>query len=71
VRLIDGAIHSEEVIIPKGESGNPMSAGEVEEKFMSLAAPVLGEKEALLVKKYVVSLEEPQSFEALISTLTD
>jgi len=25
----------------------------------------------LLVKKYVVSLEEPQSFEALISTLTD
>ena len=71
VRLIDGAIHSEEVIIPKGESSNPMSAGEVEEKFMSLAAPVLGEKEALLVKKYVVSLEEPQSFEALISTLTD
>lgn len=70
VRSVDGAIHSEEVIIPKGESGNPMSAGEVEEKFLSLAAPVLGEKEALLVKKYVLSLEEPQSFEALIATLT-
>ncbi|MGN6734413.1 MAG: hypothetical protein ACTHMB_20960, partial [Candidatus Binatia bacterium] len=70
VRLSGGAIHSEEVIIPKGESGNPMSAAEIEEKFLSLAAPVLGEKEALLVKKCVMSLEEPQSFEALISTLT-
>lgn len=69
VTLTGGRSHSEEVIIPKGESGNPMSGEEVEEKFLSLAAPVVGEKEALLIKRHVTCLEELQSLQTLVSTL--
>jgi 2-methylcitrate dehydratase PrpD len=69
VRLIDGAIHSEEVIIPKGESGNPMSAAEIEEKFLSLAAPVLGDERALLVQRDIGSVEERQSLEGVLAAL--
>ena len=71
VRLIDGAIVSEEVIIPKGESGNPMSAGEIEEKFLSLAAPVVGDERALLVQKAIASLDERQSLEGVLAALAD
>ncbi len=70
VRAVDGAIHSQEVIIPKGESGNPMSAGEIEEKFLSLAAPVLGDERALLVQRDIGSLEERQSLEEVFAALT-
>jgi 2-methylcitrate dehydratase PrpD len=44
VRLEDDQSYTHEIIVPKGESGNPMSAREVEEKFLSLAAPVLGDE---------------------------
>jgi 2-methylcitrate dehydratase PrpD len=71
VRVIDGAIVSEEVIIPKGESGNPMSAGEIEEKFLSLAAPVVGDERALLVQKAIASLDERQSLEGVLAALAD
>jgi len=40
---------SHEVIVPKGESGNPMTPEELEAKFISLAAPVLGETKARAV----------------------
>jgi 2-methylcitrate dehydratase PrpD len=70
VRLIDGAIHSEEVIIPKGESGNPMSAGELEEKFVSLAAPVLGDERALVIKRELQSLEIRESLTEFLAALT-
>jgi 2-methylcitrate dehydratase PrpD len=67
--MIDGAIVSEEVIIPKGESGNPMSAAEIEEKFLSLAAPVLGDERALLVQRDIESLEERKSLEGIVAAL--
>ncbi len=69
VRMIDGAIVSEEVIIPKGESGNPMSAGEIEEKFLSLAAPILGDERALQVQRGIASLDERQSLEGIVAAL--
>jgi len=69
VRSADGAIHSEEVIIPKGESGNPMSAAEIEEKFLSLAAPVVEDERALLVQREIRSLEERQSLEGVLAAL--
>ncbi|HEX7230153.1 MAG TPA: MmgE/PrpD family protein [Candidatus Binatia bacterium] len=69
VRATDGAIHSQEVIIPKGESGNPMTAGEIEEKFLSLAAPVVGDERALLVQTDIGSLEERQSLEGVLAAL--
>jgi 2-methylcitrate dehydratase PrpD len=70
VRLSGGAIHSEEVIIPKGESGNPMSAAEIEEKFLSLAAPVLGDERALVIKRELQSLEIRESLTGFLAALT-
>jgi len=69
VRSVSGAIHSEEVTIPKGESGNPMSAAEIEEKFLSLAAPVVEDERALLVQREIRSLEERQSLESVLAAL--
>jgi 2-methylcitrate dehydratase PrpD len=69
VRSVSGAIHSEEVIIPKGESGNPMSAAEIEQKFLSLAAPVVEDERALLVQREIRSLEERQSLESVLAAL--
>jgi len=69
VKLIDGQSYSEEVIIPKGEIGNPMSAEEVEGKFLSLATPVLGNDKAHSVVKEVRSLESSESLEPLIEML--
>jgi 2-methylcitrate dehydratase PrpD len=70
VRLSGGAIHSEEVIIPKGESGNPMSAAEIEEKFLSLAAPILGDERALVIKRELHSLEIRESLTGFLAALT-
>jgi len=70
VRVIDGAIHSGEVIVPKGESGNPMSTGEVEEKFLSLAAPVLGDDKAVVIKNELQSLEIRESLAEFLAVLT-
>ena len=49
VKLSDGRSYTHEVIIPKGEAGNPMTPEELEAKFISLAAPVLGETKARAV----------------------
>ena len=70
VRLSGGAIHSEEVIIPKGESGNPMSAAEIGDKFLSLAAPVLGDERALVIKRELQSLEIRESLTEFLAALT-
>jgi 2-methylcitrate dehydratase PrpD len=69
VRLLDGQSYSEEVIIPKGESGNPMTQSEIEEKFLSLAAPVLGDQKARLVIDEVSSLESRNSLRPLLAAL--
>jgi 2-methylcitrate dehydratase PrpD len=69
VRSIDGRRYDEEVIIPKGESGNAMTAGEVEEKFVSLTASVLGSNKALAVKEEVQSLDANQSLDAFFAAL--
>ncbi len=69
VKLTDGGSHSEEVIIPKGESGNPMSAEEVEEKFLSLAAPVVENERARSLVKAICSLESNGSLESLVGML--
>jgi len=69
--FIDGQSYSEEVIIPKGESGNPMTADEVEEKFLSLAAPVLGNNKAVAIKDEVQSLDACDSLDGLLAALKD
>jgi hypothetical protein len=57
------------VIIPKGESGNPMTREEIEEKFLSLAAPVLGDEKARSVIHEVELLDSPDSVEPLLAAL--
>ena len=69
VELSDGRRCAHEVIIPKGESGNPMTRDEVEEKFLSLAAPVLGEVKARLVMGEIQCCEMRESLETLLASL--
>jgi 2-methylcitrate dehydratase PrpD len=70
LQLSDDRCLTHEVIIPKGESGNPMTRKEVEEKFLSLAAPVLGKEKAQLVVKEVSLLESRESLLPLSSALS-
>lgn len=69
VKLSDGRSDAHEVIIPKGEAGNPMTREELEQKFLSLAAPVLGENKARAVMGEVRSLDASESLTALLSYL--
>jgi len=69
VRHAGGQSLTHEVIIPKGESGNPMSRDEVEEKFLSLAAPILGAEKARSVVREVRSLESRDSLDPLLAAL--
>jgi 2-methylcitrate dehydratase PrpD len=67
--LANGQTHTHEVIIPKGERLNPMTAEEVTEKFRSLAVPVLGEAKAGVVIKEVESVTDRESLQGLLSAL--
>jgi 2-methylcitrate dehydratase PrpD len=69
IRLKDGSSHTSEIIIPKGEKENPMSAQEVEEKFLSLAAPVLGDSKARSVIGEVQALADGESLSKLLALL--
>jgi 2-methylcitrate dehydratase PrpD len=70
VRLADGREHSEEIIAPKGERENPMSRQDVEEKFLGLAAPVVGDVKSRAVIKGVSSLDWQNSVAPLLATLS-
>jgi len=69
LRLSHGHNLVQEIIIPKGEIGNPMSTREVEEKFIDLALPILGDTSARAVMQEIQSLEARNSLQALISFL--
>jgi 2-methylcitrate dehydratase PrpD len=69
VKIAAGPSDTHEVIIPKGESGNPMARDELEEKFLSLAAPVLGEEKARAVVSEVGSLDSRDSAGVLLEML--
>jgi 2-methylcitrate dehydratase PrpD len=69
VRLRGGQTHSEQIIVPKGDSGNPMTQREVEEKFLGLSAPVLGIVKARAVVEEVQSLDAGDSLEPLLADL--
>jgi 2-methylcitrate dehydratase PrpD len=69
VRLNDGGSYTNEIIVPKGESANPMSEKEIEEKFLSLATPILGAERARSVVDAVESLDRLESLNDLFSAL--
>jgi 2-methylcitrate dehydratase PrpD len=66
--LSDGRSYTHEIVMPKGEGANPMSEHEIEEKFLSLAAPILGER-AQSVIEAVESLDRRESLKELFSAL--
>jgi 2-methylcitrate dehydratase PrpD len=69
IKLTDGRSYAREVIIPKGESGNPMSREEIEAKFLSLSAPVVGDANAKSVVAEIQRLEARDSVEPLLAAL--
>jgi 2-methylcitrate dehydratase PrpD len=70
VKLTDGQAHSHEIIAPKGESENPMTRRDVEEKFLSLAAPVVGEAKVRKVIDEVQLLNAQDSLTPLLTALS-
>jgi len=69
VTLADGQVHTEEIIAPKGEVENPMTRQDVDEKFLGLAGPVLGEQKARLVIDEVQALDARGSLVPLLAAL--
>ena len=69
LRLIDGSEHTAEIIAPKGETENPMTRQDVEEKFLGLATPVLGEEKARAVIDEVSLLDSRDSLASLLAAL--
>ena len=70
VKVRGGEMFSEAVIIPKGETGNPMGRDAVEEKFLSLAAPIIGADKAHFIVQEVESLDARDSLAPLLGFLT-
>jgi 2-methylcitrate dehydratase PrpD len=69
LRSNDGTTDAEEIIAPKGESENPMSVGDVEKKFVGLAAPVIGDGKAKSVIAEVQALDTDKSLLPLLDAL--
>lgn len=69
IKLSGDRSYGREVLIPKGERENPMSGGEIEEKFKTLAAPLLSEERLSAVIGAVRSLEKSDSLDPLLSAL--
>jgi 2-methylcitrate dehydratase PrpD len=69
VKLADGRTLSEEIVAPKGEMENPMSRQDVEEKFLGLAVPVLGEEKVKSVIAEVRSLGARDSLQPFLAAL--
>jgi len=69
VKVAGDSSFTHEVVIPKGEIGNAMTRDEIEEKFVSLATPILGEEKARSVILEVDSLDSRDSLEPLVEVL--
>jgi 2-methylcitrate dehydratase PrpD len=70
VKLSTGESWTHTVVIPKGESENPLPEAEVEAKFLSLAAPSLGDLKARSILAQVLSLEQCASLAPLLDSLS-
>ncbi|SRR5581483_698951 len=68
VGLKNGSSYTHETVVPKGESANPMSEREIEDKFLSLAAPILGERAQSAID-VVTSLDRRESLRDLFAAL--
>ena len=69
VKTSDGRSWTHEILVPKGERGNPMSTREIEEKFRALAGPVIGDERAASVIHEVEALDRRESLKDLFAAL--
>ena len=68
--LADGREHIKEIIAPKGEVENPMTRQDIEEKFLGLAAPVVGEGKAQSVVDEIQLWDKRDSLAPLLDLVT-
>jgi 2-methylcitrate dehydratase len=64
-----GARHEVHVVYPKGHPGNPFSDAEVEEKFLRLADPSLGNARSRKVIDWAWRLEQAENIGELFPLL--
>jgi len=69
VKLAGGKSLVSQVLSPKGEIENPMSTAELEEKFQTLAVPVLGTEKASMLAQGILGLENSKSLEGIFTAL--
>jgi 2-methylcitrate dehydratase len=69
IRMQGGAVHRCRVDYPKGDPRNPLTDGELQGKFMSLAGPVLGEGRAAEVAAIVMDLEKEPTLGRLMGAM--
>ena len=70
IKMTDGQTYSEQILAPKGEPENPMTEEDVEEKFRSLARPVLGEEKTATALRTMASLDGNDSVRPLLTALS-
>jgi 2-methylcitrate dehydratase len=66
VHAADGREFTKQIDYPKGDPRNPLTDGEIEEKFDALAAPIMAEEARARLKKAVWSLETMGSISELM-----
>ncbi len=66
VTLKDGRVLAAEVSTNKGDTEDPYSALEVQEKFIDVARPVLGEARAQSVVAAALALESAPSVDEIV-----
>lgn len=67
VNLYDGSTQEYFVASPKGCPQNPMSTGEVAERFLALSARMLGEAECRAWLEYAYQIEQLQDLSPLFA----
>ncbi|MGD9676160.1 MAG: MmgE/PrpD family protein [Candidatus Bipolaricaulia bacterium] len=66
IRMSDGKVLESDVIWhPKGTPANPVTPDEIAQKFMKLAAPILGEKRGDAIREYIVNLDSDSGVRGL------
>jgi len=65
IRTADGRELTRQLDYPKGDPRNPLTDGEIEEKFDALASPVFSEEARAKIKEAVWNLETLESIEEL------
>jgi len=69
IRTTQGKIYHEEVRIPSGDPRNPLTAKEIENKFLNQATNVLSEQNAKKVVEIIANIEKAPDISELMSII--